>query len=123
MIFSAVRNKADGDKAVAQQNVSSNAGNVTIDGGHSDQLTIGVLSDISNRALGANSMASQNVSSNSGQVTIKGHSTQVTALLGAYVGNVAYANSTAVQNLASNNGCVTCGTGTTVGGSGNGYDH
>ena len=123
MIFSAVRNQADGSGAVAQQNVSSNAGSVTIDGGSSDQLTIGALSDISNRALGANSMASQNVSSNVGQVTIKGHSTQVTALLGAYVGNVAYANATAVQNLASNNGCVTCGTGITVGGSGGGNGH
>jgi hypothetical protein len=118
MIFSAVRNQADGKGAVAQQNVSSNAGNVTIDGGSSDQLTIGVLSDISNRALGANSMASQNVSSNAGKVTIKGASTQVTALLGSYIGNVAYANSTAVQNLASNNGCVTCDGGTTVGGNG-----
>lgn len=126
MIFSAVRNQADGDAAVAQQNVSSNSGNVTIDGGTSEQLTIGVHSDVSNRALGANSMASQNLSSNVGQVTIKGLSTQVTALLGSYVGNVAHTNATAVQNLASNNGCVTCGTGTTVGGSssgGNGYSH
>jgi hypothetical protein len=103
---------------VAQQNVSSNSGNVTIDGGSSDQLTIGAASDISNRALGANSMASQNVSSNVGQVTIRGASTQVTALLGSYVGNVAHANSMAVQNLASNNGCVTCDGGTTVGGQG-----
>ena len=43
---------------------------------------------------------------------------QVTALLGSYIGNVAYANSTAVQNLASNNGCVTCDGGTTVAGNG-----
>jgi cytochrome c551/c552 len=63
-------------------------------------------------------MASQNVSSNVGQVTIRGASTQVTALLGSYVGNVAHANAMAVQNLASNNGCVICDGGTTVGGHG-----
>ena len=109
MIFSAVRNRAEGAGAFAQQNVSSNSGNVTIDGAASTQITVGTLSDISNRAIGDNAYASQNVSSNVGNVTIAGGtSNQFTALLGSYVGNVAYANARAVQNIASNNGCIDC---------------
>ena len=53
MIFSAVRNKAEGNGAVAQQNVSSNSGNVA----H------------------ANAMAVQNLASNNGCVTCDGGTT------------------------------------------------
>lgn len=108
MIFSAIRNQSTGERSDAQQNVSSNSGNVTVNG-NSTQLTAGMLSDVSNRSIGSDSYASQNLSSNVGKVDINGNSTQMTALLGSYVGNLASGNhARAVQNIASNNGCTSC---------------
>lgn len=104
-------NAADGANAYAQQNVSSNSGEVTVEsGGLSVQLTAADNSVLANIALGDNAYASQNVSSNIGDVTIgaSANSLQLTALSGSGAINLAGANTKAVQNIASNNGCVAC---------------
>ena len=102
-------NSAVGDDAYAQQNVSSNSGNVTVESGaNSVQLTVASGSVVANYAAGDDSYASQNVSSNIGDVTIAGNSLQITALQGSGVYNIAAEDTKAVQNLASNNGCVAC---------------
>jgi hypothetical protein len=103
-------NAAEGRDAYAQQNVSSNSGNVTVeDGATSVQLTAargGSL--LANLALGDDAYASQNVSSNIGNVDINGSSWQVTSLSRSGVVNIATKDTKAVQNIASNNGCVAC---------------
>ena len=102
-------NAATGKDAYAQQNVSSNSGNVTVeDGATSVQLTAARGSVVANLALGDDAYASQNVSSNIGNVTIDGTSWQITALNRSGVLNVAGADTRAIQNVASNNGCSTC---------------
>lgn len=102
-------NLAEGKDAYAQQNVSSNSGNVTVeDGAESVQLTATRGSVVANLALGEEAYASQNVSSNIGNVNIAGKSWQITALDQSGVVNVATANTKAIQNIASNNGCVAC---------------
>jgi len=102
-------NLAEGKDAYAQQNVSSNSGNVTVeDGAESVQLTATRGSVVANLALGEEAYASQNVSSNIGNVNIAGTSWQITALDQSGVVNVATANTKAIQNIASNNGCVAC---------------
>lgn len=102
-------NAAEGRDAYAQQNVSSNSGNVTVEkGGTSVQLTAARGSLVANLALGDDAYASQNVSSNIGNVNIKGTSWQITALDRSGVVNIATRDTKAVQNIASNNGCVAC---------------
>ena len=102
-------NLADGKDAYAQQNVSSNSGNVTVEkGAESVQLTAARGSVVANLALGDEAYASQNVSSNIGNVTIDGKSWQITALNRSGVVNVATEGTKAIQNIASNNGCVAC---------------
>jgi hypothetical protein len=102
-------NAAEGKDAYAQQNVSSNSGNVTVaDGATSVQLTAARGSLVANLALGDDAYASQNVSSNIGNVDINGTSWQVTALNRSGVINIATENTKAVQNIASNNGCSVC---------------
>ncbi|MCB4364381.1 hypothetical protein KIH07_11590 [Hydrogenophaga taeniospiralis] len=102
-------NSASGEDAYAQQNVSSNSGNVTVTGaGTSYQLTAASGSFVANYAAGEDAYASQNVSSNIGDVTIAGYSLQMTALQNSGVYNIAGEDTQAVQNLASNNGCVAC---------------
>jgi len=87
--------------------VSSNSGNVTVDG-VSVQLTSAKGAFVANLADGEDAYASQNISSNIGQVNITGGSLQATALYGTAVLNKAGADTKAVQNIASNNGCVAC---------------
>jgi hypothetical protein len=96
-----------GDDAYAQQNVSSNSGNVEIDG-DSLQLTATRNSLVANLALGEDAYASQNISSNIGKVSVDGLSVQLTALNNSAVVNMASEDTKAIQNLASNNGCVAC---------------
>lgn len=95
------------DAAYALQNVSSNAGNVTINGG-SEQHTFAVGSLVKNFANGKGAYAAQSISSNLGDVTVNGGSTQITGLFGSVVWNQADPGTKAVQNLASNNACVNC---------------
>jgi hypothetical protein len=102
-------NAATGKDSYAQQNVSSNSGNVTVKGGSTSiQLTSAKGSVVANLAMGEDAYASQNVSSNIGNVVISGNSLQMTALRGSGVINVAAENTRAIQNVASNNGCSTC---------------
>jgi len=105
--WSGIKNESSGDGANAQQNVSSNSGNVKV-AASSTQMTTAVGSTVSNKAEGKDAYASQNVSSNVGKVNIGATSIQTTFLSGSYVGNKAGAGSKAVQNLASNNGCSAC---------------
>ncbi len=108
--FSAITNKATDMGAYALQNVSSNAGNVTVEsGGTSEQTTVATWgSTISNSATGFGSYAAQSVSSNLGEVTIGGTSKQMTFLVGSSVTNSAGSMNKAIQNVASNNACVKC---------------
>ncbi|MCD6665092.1 hypothetical protein ACFQNJ_16835 [Hydrogenophaga bisanensis] len=91
----------------AQQNVSSNSGNVLVTA-PSNQTTTAFGSAVTNKADGNNAYASQNLSSNVGKVNIAAMSMQTTSLAGSVVFNKAGANSKAVQNLATNNGCIAC---------------
>ncbi|MFP5467014.1 MAG: hypothetical protein ACLGG8_05730 [Gammaproteobacteria bacterium] len=91
----------------AQQNVSSNSGNVMVTAA-STQTTNAFGSAVLNKADGNGAYASQNLSSNVGKVNIAAASTQTTALTGSVVFNKAGAGSKAVQNLATNNGCTAC---------------
>lgn len=91
----------------AQQNVSSNSGNVLVNA-PSTQTTTAFGSAVLNSANGNNAYASQNISTNVGKVNIAASSTQMTSLTASVVYNKAGANSKAVQNLASNNGCIAC---------------
>jgi cytochrome c551/c552 len=91
----------------AQQNVSSNSGNVLVTA-PSTQTTTAFGAAVTNKADGNNAYASQNLSSNVGKVNIASMSMQTTALTSSVVFNKAGANSKAVQNLATNNGCVAC---------------
>jgi hypothetical protein len=108
LVGTAVSNTANTNDT-AQQNLASNAGNVTISG-TSNQSVTSAGGVVSNTATGGNdAYASQNLSSNMGNVTIAGHSSQSTSLTLAAVTNLASgASSKAVQNIASNNACVTC---------------
>lgn len=111
LTLTAVSNTAHANNT-AQQNLASNAGNVTIrNGGSSWQVVDSLASVVTNEARGRDAYASQNLSSNMGDVTIGGNSTQITTLRVASVANLADGrNSKAVQNIASNNACVTCQT-------------
>ncbi|MDI3511569.1 MAG: hypothetical protein PWQ61_2334 [Betaproteobacteria bacterium] len=91
----------------AQQNVSSNSGNVMV-AAPSFQTTTTIGSAVMNKADGKDAYASQNLSSNVGKVNIASASFQATALAGSLVLNKAGAGSKAVQNLATNNGCTSC---------------
>ena len=91
----------------AQQNVSSNSGNVLVVS-PSYQTTTAIGSAVMNKADGNNAYASHNLSSNVGKVNIAAASFQTTALAGSLVLNKAGAGSKAVQNLATNNGCTAC---------------
>ena len=106
---SAVRNTAFGVNAQAQQNISSNAGDVTVTGsGRSSQTTAASGGLITNTA-NANTKAQQNMSSNAGDVTIRGSSTQLTVVAASIVANAATGhNAKAVQSIASNSSCSTC---------------
>ena len=104
-----VRNNASGVNSQAQQNISSNAGDVFVAGGaRSTQTTRATGSVITNTA-NANTEAQQNMSSNSGDVTIRGFSTQLTTLVNSSVINTATGSrAKAVQSIASNSSCSTC---------------
>lgn len=104
--FSTVANSAEED-AYAVQNLSSNAGNVTIGGNSSQTTSLGGFAMVKNTADGHDAYAAQNLASNSGLVGITGFSTQMVSV-GGLVSNTAKAHSTAVQNLSSNNGCSAC---------------
>lgn len=106
---STFKNKAD-EYAYAVQNVSSNGGNVTIDGTSIQSTSATYGSQVYNHAAGYAAYAAQNLASNTGNVNIgKGaSSTQRVALRASIVDNYASAHSKAVQNLATNNGCSAC---------------
>ena len=90
------------DTAKAMQNVSSNAGNVTVTG-KSTQSTTLTSTSVSNTADGAGAVAVQSAASNTGKVDVFGTSKQTVSLTGGTVSNFANgADTTAVQNLASN---------------------
>lgn len=108
--FSNFQNEAkNGSGAYAQQNVSSNSGNVEV-AGTSEQSTHASWASVTNTADGADAYASQNLASNLGNVKIYNGatSTQTVSLVGGSVINKAAGNTKAIQNLASNNGCSTC---------------
>ena len=107
--LSVVSNTASGVNSQAQQNISSNAGDVFVAaGGRSTQTTNARGSVITNTS-NANTEAQQNMSSNSGDVTIRGFSTQLTTLVGSVVANSATGSrAKAVQSIASNASCSTC---------------
>jgi hypothetical protein len=112
-----VRNEAYGAEAQAQQNLASNAGDVSISG-NSLQAVVANGGSVYNRA-NANTTASQNLSSNVGEVTISGTSVQLTVLDRASIYNEAMGrDAKAVQNIASNNSCFVCGETTRGGGHG-----
>ncbi len=106
---STFKNKAE-EYAYAVQNVSSNGGNVTIDGTSIQSTSAADNSMVHNHAAGYAAYAAQNLASNTGNVDIgKGaSSTQRVALRNSIVDNYASAHSKAVQNLATNNGCSAC---------------
>lgn len=106
---STFRNYSDAN-SFAVQNVSSNAGNVDVEGYSEQTTTASRNSMVSNRALGHDAYAAQNLASNTGKVNIdKGaRSIQMVSLTNATVANTANSHSSAVQNLASNNGCSSC---------------
>lgn len=102
-----VANRALGAGSTAKQNVSSNAGNVTVDV-RQDQTTTLRNSSMVNEARNGGT-ATQSASSNLGHVHIQGRSTQTTFASGSNIHNEANGSRTlAVQNIASNNGCHAC---------------
>ena len=105
-----VRNTAAGVNSQAQQNISSNAGDVFVAGGaRSRQTTNASVASIVTNTSNANTEAQQNMSSNSGDVTIRGTSTQLTNVIASLVTNAATGfNAKAVQSIASNASCSTC---------------
>ena len=107
---STVRNTASGVNSQAQQNISSNAGDVFVAGGATSRQTTNARasSSITNTS-NANTEAQQNMSSNSGDVTIRGTSIQLTTLVSSAVSNTATGSrAKAVQSIASNASCSTC---------------
>ncbi|MDB5963893.1 MAG: hypothetical protein JWQ72_393 [Polaromonas sp.] len=120
MLGSAASNTASGEDALAQQNIASNAGNVTISG--NSVQTVSAFASVIGNTSNANTVAQQNLSSNVGDVYISGNSSQATSLLASFVLNSATGrDATAVQNIASNNACFAC---TTTGSdSGHGHGH
>ena len=107
---STVRNTASGTNAQAQQNISSNAGDVFVgSGGNSKQTTNASAGSVITNTANANTKAQQNMSSNSGDVTIRGFSTQLTNVVSTTVTNLATGSGAkAVQSIASNSSCSTC---------------
>ena len=105
-----VRNTASGVNAQAQQNISSNAGDVFVRGGaRSSQTTNANGGSVITNTANANTEAQQNLSSNSGDVTIRGFSTQLTNVASSAVTNTATGfRAKAVQSIASNASCSTC---------------
>ena len=105
-----VNNHSTGSNSEAFQNLASNTGNVTINGGGSStQSVYGYGGSLTNTASGSQAYASQNLSSNVGDVTINGSSSQYTTMMNSHVANLSSgSNSKAVQNIASNNACFTC---------------
>ena len=106
----AVRNTAFGVNAQAQQNISSNAGDVAVTAsGRSEQTTTASRGSIITNTANANTKAQQNMSSNSGDVTISGIQIQRTIVENSTVANIATGfNAKAVQSIASNASCSTC---------------
>ena len=107
---STVRNIAFGVNSQAQQNISSNAGDVFVAGsGRSEQTTNASVGSLITNTSNANTKAQQNMSSNAGDVTISGVSTQLTTVFNSVVTNAATGfNAKAVQSIASNSSCSTC---------------
>lgn len=105
-----VRNTAQGTNAQAQQNISSNAGDVFVArGARSAQTTNASAGSVITNTANANTKAQQNMSSNSGDVTIRGFSTQLTNVVSSTVSNIATGSQAkAVQSIASNASCSTC---------------
>ena len=108
--LSTVRNTASGVNSQAQQNISSNAGDVFVAGGaRSTQTTRSSGGSVITNTSNANTEAQQNMSSNSGDVTIRGTSIQLTTLVSSTVANIATGfRAKAVQSIASNASCSTC---------------
>ena len=107
---STVRNTASGVNSQAQQNISSNAGDVYVaGGGRSTQTTRTSGGSVITNTSNANTEAQQNISSNSGDVTIRGTSIQLTNVVSSTVANIATGfHAKAVQSIASNASCSTC---------------
>ena len=96
---------------IGQQNLASNAGDITI-GGKSEQIVFARGGSISNKVSGHDNVASQNLSSNVGVVTIAagGSSLQITSADNSNISNtVSGRDNSGTQNIASNNSCTTCG--------------
>ncbi len=75
--------------------------------GTSTQIAVLSSTGVVNTANGTDSLAQQNLASNAGDVDIRGHSLQIVAARGSYVGNLSNADTVAQQNLSSNVGDVT----------------
>ena len=104
--FSNAVNEARVD-AVAQQNVSSNVGDlnrITISGASIQRATLNGTT-LRNTATGDN-VAQQSVTSNVGDVDISGSSTQIASLTNSTLTNTATSkDALAIQNIASNHSC------------------
>jgi hypothetical protein len=110
-----VGNIAGGPRTNATQNLSSNAGDVTINGDSVQATGVGLLGIMVNASIGGD--ADQNASSNADHVLIRSgaESTQITAIGAAgAAANVALGgDSYAKQNMSSNFGRVELGNGAT----------
>lgn len=100
-------NTAQGARARAQQNLSTNAGDIRIKG--DSKQTTDMFDSYANNQASANTLAQQSVSSNVGDVNITGYSVQFSYLTGSSITNSASGYSaSAIQSAASNTSCATC---------------
>lgn len=107
MYSSSGTNTADGARARAQQNLSTNAGDINIKG--ESKQTSDLFDSYVNNQASANTLAQQSVSSNVGDVSITGYSVQFSYLTGSSIANSATGYSaSAIQSAASNTSCTTC---------------
>jgi hypothetical protein len=104
-----VANKVSGRDNIGQQNLASNAGDITINGAGQLQVVAARDGSIWNTVSGRDNVGSQNLSSNVGIVKVNGTSVQITASDNSYISNtVSGRDNVGTQNIASNNSCATC---------------
>ena len=100
-------NEAEKD-SIAQQNLASYVGKVTISGRSVQDVTVQSAAVVVNYA-GKDTIAQQSLSTNVGDVTIGGSSYQATNVgpLAAVLNSAYGKDAKAVQNISSNNSCST----------------
>lgn len=110
---SVVNNTATGGPGSAQQNLSSNRGEVTINASSTQTTNLNASSLVENTANGT-SKAIQNLASNNGTINVNGTSVQSVDSNGGVVRNSSTTGSFALQNLSSNKGEVTINASTQI---------